>query len=89
MHTAWIPVCEGLGFAYVGFSTRLQPVGSVSASIHGLWGFQNNKQAGEGKRETTSDQSLIAVPKSRCLKKEINPASTGINYNVYLLSYMH
>lgn len=85
MHTSWIPVSEGLGFAYVGFSTRLHPVGPVSASIHLLWGIQNNKEAGEGKREITSDQSIIAVPRSGSLKKEINPASIGVNYNVYFI----
>lgn len=85
MHTSWIPVSEALGFAYVGFSACLQPVGSVSASIHGLWDIQNNKQAGEGERETTSDQGIIAVPKSGCLKKEISPAPTGINYSVYFV----
>lgn len=85
MHTSWIPVSEGLGFAYVGFSTCLQPVGSVSASIHGLWGIQNNKQAGKAKREIPSDQSIIPVPKSGGLKNEINPAPIGTNYNVYFV----
>lgn len=65
MHTSWIPVVEGLGFAYMGFPTCLQPVGSVSALVPGLWGIQNNKQAGEGKTDHNKSQHNPSVQKWR------------------------